>query len=154
MSSTASKISLPPLTTARGANTDATLNIRQKVILSSEQRNVLNMVVDQGRSVFFTGSAGTGKSVLLREIIRALKKKWAGKGDAVAVTASTGIAACNIGGITIHSFGGEFRRLETGLLRWRRLMGDHLGGSSDQGSAWARKLRKSSARTFARTRRL
>jgi ABC-type dipeptide/oligopeptide/nickel transport system ATPase component len=65
------------------------------------------MVVDQGRSVFFTGSAGTGKSVLLREIIRALKKKYAGKGDAVAVTASTGIAACNIGGVTIHSFGGE-----------------------------------------------
>lgn len=26
--------------------------------------------------------------------------------DAVAVTASTGIAACNIGGVTLHSFGG------------------------------------------------
>lgn len=131
MFSTASKISLPPLTTARGANTDATLNIRQKVILSSEQRNVLNMVVDQGRSVFFTGSAGTGKSVLLREIIRALKKKWAGKGDAVAVTASTGIAACNIGGITIHSFGGESRRLADRFSRGTRLINDHLWGLID-----------------------
>jgi len=26
--------------------------------------------------------------------------------DAVATTAPTGIAACNIGGVTIHSFGG------------------------------------------------
>lgn len=104
---TSAKMTVPTPTTARGANLDPTLNIRQKVVLSSEQRNVLNMVVDQGRSVFFTGSAGTGKSVLLREIIRALKIKYKGKPDAVAVTASTGIAACNIGGVTIHSFGGE-----------------------------------------------
>lgn len=65
------------------------------------------MVVDQGKSVFFTGSAGTGKSVLLREIIKSLRKKFAKSKDAVAITASTGIAACNIGGVTIHSFGGE-----------------------------------------------
>jgi len=49
---------------------------------------------------------GTGKSVLLREIIKALRKKYATAPDAVAVTASTGIAACNIGGVTLHSFGG------------------------------------------------
>jgi ATP-dependent DNA helicase PIF1 len=49
---------------------------------------------------------GTGKSVLLREIIRSLKKKYQKSYDAVAVTASTGMAACNIGGITIHSFAG------------------------------------------------
>ena len=34
---------------------------------------------------------GTGKSVLLREIIKALHKKHMKKPDAVAVTASTGI---------------------------------------------------------------
>ena len=50
--------------------------------------------------------AGTGKSVLLREIIKNLRKKYAAAADAVAVTASTGIAACNIGGVTLHSFGG------------------------------------------------
>jgi ATP-dependent DNA helicase PIF1 len=32
--------------------------------------------------------------------------------DAVAVTASTGIAACNIGGVTLHSFGGVGLALE------------------------------------------
>jgi ATP-dependent DNA helicase PIF1 len=69
---------------------------------------------------------GTGKSVLLREVIKALHKKHVKNPDAVAVTASTGIytprisilircgaetfsigiAACNIGGVTIHSFAG------------------------------------------------
>lgn len=78
-----------------------------KVTLSKEQRAILDIVVDQGRSVFFTGSAGTGKSVLLREIIAALRLKYRSRPDAVAVTASTGIAACNIGGTTIHRFAGE-----------------------------------------------
>lgn len=49
---------------------------------------------------------GTGKSVLLREIITGLRKKYAREPDRVAVTASTGLAACNIGGVTLHSFAG------------------------------------------------
>ncbi|GAA6019588.1 hypothetical protein JCM10207_006936 [Rhodosporidiobolus poonsookiae] len=81
-------------------------NIKQKVLLSPEQQMVLKLVVQDEKNVFFTGSAGTGKSVLLREIIRSLKEKYRGNTDAVAVTASTGMAACNIGGTTIHSFAG------------------------------------------------
>lgn len=42
--------------------------------------------------------AGTGKSLLLRAIIMALKKKHATKPEVVSVTASTGMAASNIGG--------------------------------------------------------
>jgi hypothetical protein len=49
--------------------------------------------------------AGTGKSLLLRAIIAALRKKYAGKPDAVSVTASTGMAASNIGGKFILFFG-------------------------------------------------
>jgi ATP-dependent DNA helicase PIF1 len=49
---------------------------------------------------------GTGKSVLLRELIATLKKKYKRDHDSVAVTASTGLAACNIGGVTLHSFAG------------------------------------------------
>lgn len=49
---------------------------------------------------------GTGKSVLLREIIRGLQSKYYREPDRVAVTASTGLAACNVGGVTLHSFGG------------------------------------------------
>lgn len=76
------------------------------ISLSSEQQQVLNMVVDQKQSVFFTGPAGTGKSVLLRAIIAELKKKWIRDPERLSVTASTGLAACNIGGQTLHSFAG------------------------------------------------
>ncbi|TQW00378.1 hypothetical protein V2A60_001463 [Cordyceps javanica] len=76
------------------------------IALSSEQRHVLDLVVEQGQSVFFTGPAGTGKSVLMRAIISELKTKYGRESDRVAVTASTGLAACNIGGITLHSFSG------------------------------------------------
>lgn len=46
---------------------------------------------------------GTGKSILLREIITTLKAR---KPSTLAVTASTGIAGLNIGGSTVHSFAG------------------------------------------------
>ncbi|KAI0286053.1 PIF1-like helicase-domain-containing protein [Russula aff. rugulosa BPL654] len=74
-------------------------------IIERRAENVLQLVME-GTNVFYTGSAGTGKSVLLREIIKSLRKKLVKMPDAVAVTASTGIAACNIGGVTIHSFAG------------------------------------------------
>jgi ATP-dependent DNA helicase PIF1 len=74
--------------------------------LSSEQEHVKSLVIDKGQSVFFTGPAGTGKSVLMRAIIAELKKKYARDPERVAVTASTGLAACNIGGMTLHSFSG------------------------------------------------
>lgn len=77
-----------------------------RVFLSEEQQHVLDLVLEQQRSVFFTGSAGTGKSVLLREIISSMRKKYAREPDRVAVTASTGLAACNVGGVTLHSFAG------------------------------------------------
>ena len=55
-----------------------------------------------GKSVFITGSAGTGKSYLLRYIIQQLQDS----GKTVAVTASTGIAAVNLVGQTLHSWAG------------------------------------------------
>ncbi|CAE6523538.1 unnamed protein product [Rhizoctonia solani] len=70
--------------------------------LSQEQKHVLGLVL-QGKSVFFTGSAGTGKSVLLRKIIQTLREK---RTSGVHVTASTGIAAANIQGETLHAFAG------------------------------------------------
>ncbi|KAK0200720.1 PIF1-like helicase-domain-containing protein [Desarmillaria ectypa] len=75
------------------------------VSLSAEQIRVLRMVVNEEQNVFFTGAAGTGKSLLLRAIINALREKYAKDPDAVAVTASTGMAASNIGGQTLHAWG-------------------------------------------------
>ena len=77
-----------------------------RVFLSDEQKQVLQLVADRQKSVFFTGSAGTGKSVLLREAIKVLRDKYKREPDRVAVTASTGLAACNVGGVTLHSFAG------------------------------------------------
>ncbi|KAM5546120.1 hypothetical protein V8D89_000246 [Ganoderma adspersum] len=75
------------------------------VALNAEQRRVLQMVVDEGKNVFFTGPAGSGKSLLLRAIISGLKKKYSKNQAVISVTASTGMAASNIGGMTIHSWG-------------------------------------------------
>lgn len=58
--------------------------------LSEQQQEVLQRCLE-GANIFFTGSAGTGKSVLLRALIKALKNKPGG--GEVAVTASTGMAA-------------------------------------------------------------
>ncbi|KAJ3575906.1 hypothetical protein NP233_g801 [Leucocoprinus birnbaumii] len=74
-----------------------------KVTLSPEQSKVFAKV-KEGGNVFFTGSAGTGKSVLLREIIKLKRERHSF--DAIAITASTGIAAINIGGVTLHSWAG------------------------------------------------
>jgi ATP-dependent DNA helicase PIF1 len=52
-----------------------------------------------GRNVFLTGMAGTGKSTLLRKFIADATAK-------VDVTAPTGVAALNVGGMTIHRFCG------------------------------------------------
>lgn len=67
--------------------------------ITEEQSKVLNAVLS-GKNVFFTGSAGTGKSFLLKKIIAALPP------DVTMATASTGVAACHIGGITLHQFAG------------------------------------------------
>lgn len=79
---------------------------KSSFFLSDEQKHVLDAVVKNGKSIFFTGSAGTGKSVLMREIIKQLRNKYRREQDRVAITASTGLAACNIGGVTLHSFAG------------------------------------------------
>ncbi|ORX47985.1 hypothetical protein DM01DRAFT_1134073 [Hesseltinella vesiculosa] len=68
--------------------------------LTPEQKYVFDLAINQRKSIFFTGSAGTGKSYLLHQMCLALQEKH-GK-EHVAITASTGIAAYNIGGVTVH----------------------------------------------------
>ncbi|XP_032720604.1 ATP-dependent DNA helicase PIF1 isoform X1 [Lontra canadensis] len=67
--------------------------------LSKEQAAVLRVVL-KGQSIFFTGSAGTGKSYLLKRILGSLPP------TGTVATASTGAAACHIGGTTLHAFAG------------------------------------------------
>lgn len=58
--------------------------------LNPEQQRVLEACLS-GKNIFFTGSAGTGKSFLLKRIVAALPP------DVTMPTASTGVAACHIG---------------------------------------------------------
>ena len=70
------------------------------------QRRVEQLVLS-GANVFFTGSAGVGKSWLLAHIVRLLKRRHGENfGRRVAVTAATGIASTHINGTTLHSQSG------------------------------------------------
>jgi len=64
---------------------------------SNEQNHALELVAS-GKNVFISGPAGTGKSTILNK----LKEE----NPELPVTATTGIAAVNVGGITFHSWAG------------------------------------------------
>ena len=65
------------------------------------QVDALN-ILKAGRNVYLTGPAGSGKTYVLNQYIAYLKER----GISTAITASTGIAATHIGGMTIHSWSG------------------------------------------------
>jgi ATP-dependent exoDNAse (exonuclease V) alpha subunit len=65
------------------------------------QEDALN-ILKLGHSVFLTGGAGSGKTYVLNQYIKWLKSHVIN----TAVTASTGIAATHISGVTIHSWSG------------------------------------------------
>jgi len=112
--------------------------------LSGEQMAVIEHVKD-GHSLFFTGCAGTGKvmtpaqcdnifvqSYLLRRIIEIAPM------SCTFVTATTGAAAVNIGGITLHSFAGIGVDCEDADV-----MADHIMNSKKQRYVEARQHWKS-----------
>jgi len=67
--------------------------------LSSDQQKVIELYL-QGKNLFISGGAGTGKSFLLNYL------KLNFSHHDLEITSSTGISAVNIGGTTIHSWAG------------------------------------------------
>jgi len=66
-------------------------------IQSNREREIAKrFVLDTHKNVFLTGKAGTGKTTLLKEILKETDKNY-------IVTAPTGVAAINAGGVTLHS---------------------------------------------------
>ena len=59
-------------------------------------------ILKLGHNAFITGAAGSGKTYVLNEYIKYLQDNEV----AVGVTASTGIAASHMGGMTIHAWSG------------------------------------------------
>ncbi|TNE57820.1 MAG: AAA family ATPase [Bacteroidetes bacterium] len=79
---------------------------KDPLVLSPDFRYVLDTLEKEGKSMFITGRAGTGKSTLLQLFRQTTRKK-------TAVLAPTGVAALNVQGQTIHSFFGFPPRIIT-----------------------------------------
>lgn len=69
--------------------------------LTLKQEEAFNLIKD-GKTVFITGPGGCGKTYLIKYV----KEQLSTVPNAVAVTALTGVAACLIGGQTLHSWAG------------------------------------------------
>lgn len=67
---------------------------RRDIVLTQEFKQALTLL-EEGRHLFLTGKAGTGKSTLIRQFTSKTNRK-------VVVAAPTGIAALNVEGYTVH----------------------------------------------------
>jgi len=102
---------------------DKEMNSDEKgVRMDCDQERALALMLS-GRNVFLTGAAGTGKSLVVQEFKRLCPRR-------LAVLAPTGLAALNVGGVTVHRFFGlrnEVPSLAAGVLDcmdddvWERL---------------------------------
>jgi hypothetical protein len=73
----------------------------QEPDLHPEQATVVDAILS-GKNVFYTGSAGTGKSTVLKAFCTKLKAR----NKHVDIIAPSGIAALNVGGTTIYAYAG------------------------------------------------
>lgn len=72
--------------------------LKKELKLSEKQNEAYNLMVN-GKSIFLTGSAGTGKTEVIKMFIKVYKQN-----KIIGVTSTTGISALLFGGVTIHSF--------------------------------------------------
>ena len=79
--------------------TDTIITEAAKSNENLEDYNKIVRLVNSGKNIFVTGNAGTGKSFILNKLKEKYKKK-------LELTSTTGIAAVNIKGVTIHSWAG------------------------------------------------
>ena len=89
-------------------------------------------ILKSGANVFLTGEPGSGKTYLVNQYVAWLRSH----GIAPAITASTGIAATHIGGMTIHSWSSigikteltkqDLRRIEDNRRAVKRIMNAHI----------------------------
>lgn len=72
-------------------------NRSNKIKITTEMNEIINLIENTNTNLFITGEAGTGKSTLLQIVVKRKKKNY-------IVLAPTGVAALNTKGRTIHSF--------------------------------------------------
>lgn len=125
--SNSDQLSTPPPSSSLEGGTGAPLAPSDEVQLCPEQAYVVELA-KSGRNVFYTGSAGCGKSTVLKAIVRELealqKKVW--------ILAPTGRAALQVNGSTTWTYAGwtpdhhkrpldDLRRAAHGKFVWKRL---------------------------------
>jgi ATP-dependent DNA helicase PIF1 len=71
------------------------------IVLDASQQAAIEAAA-RGENIFVTGGAGTGKTLVVKRIVDSLRAA----GKTVSVTATTGVAALNCGGTTLHHFAG------------------------------------------------
>ncbi len=76
-------------------------HILSAILTNMTQSQALD-ILKMGRNVFITGPAGSGKTYVINQYIKYLKDHDV----PIGITASTGIAATHMGGVTIHSWSG------------------------------------------------
>lgn len=72
------------------------IEVVEKVGLDEQQQKAYEWMEKSKENIFISGKAGTGKSFLLKLFTKGTKKRH-------LIVAPTGIAALNVGGVTIHS---------------------------------------------------
>src|SRR3990167_1604985 len=85
-----------------GRCTRATLLVARFCYTAPMTQDEALKVLKTGANVFLTGEPGSGKTYTINSYVRWLREH----GIEPAITASTGIAATHIGGMTIHSWSG------------------------------------------------
>lgn len=93
------------------------IKIAAEFQLEGDLRKAFELIENSNTNVFITGNAGTGKSSLLNYFRKYTTKKN-------IVLAPTGVAAVNVGGMTIHSFFGfPFRTIkkeDPDIKKWNK----------------------------------
>ena len=84
-----------------GTQNEQNTTPRTEPQLCDEQLELVDLIM-KGRNVFYTGSAGCGKSTVLRDFVARLKAR----GSIVYIIAPTGKAALEVGGVTLYSYAG------------------------------------------------
>ena len=105
---------------------------REKINTPSVRQDKALALLKSGKNVFLTGSAGTGKTYVLNQYISYLKERKV----PIAITASTGIAATHMNGMTIHSWAGfgikdRLSRANLATMRGKKISQEAFGGSQD-----------------------
>jgi len=72
-------------------------NMSSTIFTNHELQLAKDFVQYTGRNLFLTGKAGTGKTTFLHNLQKDTAKR-------MIITAPTGVAAINAGGVTLHSF--------------------------------------------------